>query len=156
MKISPTIIIDTREQTPWKFANLRTIAGSLTTGDYSISGLTHLVAVERKGLDDLLSCVGRHRDRFRRELARLRGFRFRAVIVEASYTDLEAGEWRSQVKPAAVLGSLAGWQCQYSLPVMLVGTHRAGAEFCERYLFQAARRIVQENAAVGVAAECVA
>ena len=156
MKIEPVVIIDRREKTPWRFSNLRTEPGSLTTGDYSVWGLEHLIAVERKSLGDLLSCIGIHRDRFRRELARLRGFRFRALVIEASYADLERGGWRSQVKPAAALGSLAAWTVQFSLPIMLVGTHKAGAEFCERYLFQAARRIVQENAALGIAAECVA
>ncbi|MCZ6653511.1 MAG: hypothetical protein O7D91_10855 [Planctomycetota bacterium] len=156
MKIEPVIVVDSREQTPWKFANLPSEPGSLTTGDYSVKGSEHLIAVERKSLPDLLACCGRERVRNLRELKRLRAYRFRCLVIEASYADLECGKWRSQVKPSAVWGSLAGWQCQYSLPVMLVGTHKAGAEFCERYLFQAARRIVQENSAVGVAAECVA
>lgn len=149
MKIAPTAIIDTREQTPWPFTNLPSEPGTLATGDYSVQGLEHLVAVERKSLDDLLSCIGRERPRFMRELARLRGFRFRVLIVEASYSDLEAGEWRSQLKPSHVLGSLAAWQCQFSLPIMLVGTHEAGAGFCERFLFQAARCVAQENKAIG-------
>ena len=156
MKLSPTIIIDTREQTPWKFANLPSEPGTLDTGDYSIRDLTHLVCIERKTLDDLLSCVGRHRDRFRRELQRLRAFRFRCLVVEASYADLEAGQWRSQLKPSRVLGSLSAWMVQFDLPVWLAGTHQAGAEFCERYLFQCARLVARENAAVGVAEECVA
>ena len=71
-------------------------------------------------------------------------------------TDLERGEWRSQVKPSAVLGSLAAWTAQFELPIWLAGTHEAGAEFCERYLFQCARLIANENAALGVAEQCVA
>ena len=39
---------------------------------------------------------------------------------------------------------------------MLVGDHEAGAEFCERYLFQCARLIAEENAAVGVVEQRVA
>ena len=156
MKISPVIVIDSREQNPWSFCNLPSERGKLTTADYSIAGLEHLVSIERKSLDDLLACVGRDRDRFTRELQRLRAYRFRCLVVETSYAELERGEWRSKIQPAAVLGSLSAWTAQYSLPVMLVGTHKAGAEFCERYLFQCARLIASENAALGVVAECVA
>ena len=156
MKIEPKIIVESREQRAWRFENLPSEPGALDTGDYSVVGLTHMVAIERKSLPDLLACVGRERDRFKRELQRLRAYRFRLLIVEASHTDLEAGLWRSQLKPSHVLGSLAAWTAQYSLPVMLVGNHQAGAEFCERFLYQVARCVARENAAVGVAAECVA
>ena len=148
-KPSPIVVVDRREQCPWKFSNLPSEPGTLDTGDYSIKSLEHLVSIERKSLDDLLSCVGIHRDRFQRELQRLKSYRFRALIIEASHADLEAGEWRSQVKPSAVLGSLASWQAQFGLPIWLAGTHEAGAEYCERYLFQCARLVARENMAIG-------
>ncbi|MCZ6653575.1 MAG: ERCC4 domain-containing protein, partial [Planctomycetota bacterium] len=138
-----------REQHAWHFENLPSEPGTLDTGDYSIVGLTHLVAVERKSLDDLLACIGIHRDRFKRELQRLRAFRFRCLVVEASYADLEGGGWRSKIQPSHVLGSLAAWMAQYSLPVMLAGDHESAARFAERYLFQAARMIAAENKAIG-------
>ena len=154
MKITPIVIVDSREQHAWQFENLPSEPGSLTTGDYSIRGLEHLVAVERKSLDDLLGCVGTDRARFKRELQRLRAYRFRALIVEASHEDIQRGQWRSKVHPNAVAGSLAGWMAQYSLPVMLVGTHAAGAEFCERFLYQAARCVASENTALGIPEPC--
>ena len=58
MGISPVIIIDTREQIPWEFRDLPTEPGTLDTGDYSVSGLEHLIAVERKSLDDLWPASG--------------------------------------------------------------------------------------------------
>lgn len=151
MKLSLVVIIDTREQNPWTFADLPSEPGSLATGDYSIQGLEHLISIERKSLDDFLACIGRERDRFRRLLQRLRAYRFRALVIEASYADLERGEWRSQIKPASVLGSLAAWQCQYELPIMLAGNHESAARFAERFLYQAARRVAAEIAALGVA-----
>ena len=159
MNIDPTVLIDTREQDPWEFRNLPSELGALQTADYSIRGLEHLVALERKSLPDLLACVGHERDRFKRELQRLRAYRFRCVVVECDHADLERGEWRSQLKPSHVLGSLAAWTAQYSLPIMLVGSHEAGARFCERFLFQAARCVAMENKAIGchqeAASECV-
>ncbi len=117
VKITPTIIIDSREQTPLSFPNLPTTVGTLDAGDYSIVGLTHLVAVERKSIDDLLTCIGRERNRFKRELQRLRAYRFRCVVVEADAAALESGvrgstPWRSSLTPAHVLGSLAAWCAQ--------------------------------------------
>ena len=149
VKISPVIVIDSREQRPWEFHNLPSEPGSLSAGDYSLRNLTHLISVERKSLDDLLACVGIHRDRFKRELQRLKAYRFRALITETDHSTLERGMWRSKIQPSHVLGSLAAWQCQYSLPVMLVGTHEADARFCERFLYQAARCVAQENKAIG-------
>lgn len=43
-----TIIIDTREQTPWEFGLHVTSREKLDTGDYSIKGLQHILAIERK------------------------------------------------------------------------------------------------------------
>jgi hypothetical protein len=43
-----TIIVDTREQQPWKFMHFATAHKKLDTGDYSIDGLQHLLCIERK------------------------------------------------------------------------------------------------------------
>ena len=74
--IDPVVVIDTREQLPFSFTNLRAERGSLVTGDYSLQNMTHLISVERKNLQDLLMCVGTARDRFKRELQRLQGTGF--------------------------------------------------------------------------------
>lgn len=50
--VRPTIITDTREQTPLVFTNLVTVAGTLTSGDYAPRGLEHLAAIERKSAAD--------------------------------------------------------------------------------------------------------
>lgn len=147
MKPSPCIIIDSREHTPFHFENLRSEVGTLDTGDYSVRGLEHLAALERKSLPDLLACVGQERDRFKRELQRLRAYRFRLLIVECDAADLERGAWRSKLAPAHVCGSLAAWIAQYSLPIWLGGDHAACSRFAERWLFQAARCVATEHTA---------
>lgn len=43
-----TIIIDTREQTPWEFGLHTTAHRKLDTGDYSIEGFESILAIERK------------------------------------------------------------------------------------------------------------
>ncbi len=64
-------IVDTREQLPLGLTPLQSVEGTLTTGDYSVAGLKHVVAIERKSLPDLLGCIGQQRDRFDREVQRL-------------------------------------------------------------------------------------
>lgn len=153
MKLTPTILIDTREQVPWSFM-LPTEPATLDTGDYSVRGLEHLVAIERKSLSDLLGCIGRDRERFTRELQRLRAYRFGWLIVETTLTDLEAGPgpgpwpWQSKLLPAHVLGSLAAWECQFELSIVFGGSHDASGRYAERLLFHAARTVAKEVEAV--------
>jgi ERCC4-type nuclease len=91
-------VIDTREQCPLDLSPLRSVAGTLTTGDYSVQGLETVVAVERKSLGDLLGCIGQYRERFDREVQRLLAYSCRAIVVEATWPDLEQGEWPATTK----------------------------------------------------------
>src|SRR6185295_15323074 len=98
-------LIDPREQNPWTLSPLQTRSATLPTGDYSVAGLENVIAIEHKSLSDLLGCIGGERERFDREVVRLLGYPVLALIVEASWADVERGDWRSQVKPSAVVGS---------------------------------------------------
>lgn len=150
MKIWPTVIVDSREQNAFDFS-LPVEIGTLTTGDYSVRGLEHLVAVERKSLPDLLGCLGQGRDRFIRELQRLRAYRFRLIIIESTPDEIDAGQWRSTLKPSHVWGSIASWTARYALPFHLGGTHAQAGRFCERFLIQSARHICEDyRAAAGI------
>ena len=134
-----TAVIDTREQLPLDLSPLQTVAGTLATGDYSVQGLEHVVAIERKSLPDLLGCIGQHRERFDREVQRLLAYPVRAIVVEATWADLEAGQWRSQVTPAAAIGSVLGWIAA-GVPIILAGDHERAGKYVSRLLFTAARR----------------
>lgn len=139
-----TAIIDTREQIPLDLTPLRVERGTLPTGDYSLKGLEAIVSLERKSLDDLLGCIGQERERFDREVQRLLGYPVRALIVEASWPDLEVGDWRSKVTPAAALGSCLGWIAA-GLPIVMAGNHARAGRFASRILFTAARRRWRES-----------
>jgi DNA excision repair protein ERCC-4 len=134
-----TAIIDTREQLPLDVSPLQSVAGTLATGDYSVQGLESIVAVERKSLSDLLGCIGQHRERFDREVQRLLAYPCRAVVVEATWAELEAGEWRSQVTAAAAVGSVLGWIAQ-GVPIIMASDHERAGRYVSRLLFTAARR----------------
>jgi ERCC4-type nuclease len=137
-------ICDTREQCPLDLSPLQTVTATLATGDYSVKGLELVVAIERKSLSDLLGCVGRERARFDREVQRLLAYPVRCLVVESTWSEIEAGNWRGEVTPAAALGSLLGWIAA-GLPVLMCGDHQRAGRYVSRLLFTAARRRWREN-----------
>lgn len=76
-----TIIIDTREQTPWEFDNYTTAHQKLDTGDYSISGLEKIFAIERKkSVSEIANNVTE--SRFKDVLERLEKFQHKFILLE--------------------------------------------------------------------------
>jgi DNA excision repair protein ERCC-4 len=118
------VIYDTREQLPLDLSPYRMVKGTLATGDYTLEGLEDVVCIERKSLDDFLSCVGNSRERFERELRRMLAYRVKAVFVEASLRDLEAGNWRSKIPPQTVISTYLGWTA-WGIPIVLANNRES-------------------------------
>ena len=133
------VVVDNREQLPWNLSPLRMVAGTLQSGDYGLHAAPDLAAIERKSLDDLLGCITSGRDRFSRELERLRAFPTRAVIVEATWDDLERGQWRSLVKPQSVVSSVLRWIGD-GVPFILAGDRARAEKLAAKLLFLAATK----------------
>lgn len=138
-----TAITDTREQTPVNLAPLRTIRGTLPTGDYSVVGLEHVIAVERKSLDDLVACCGVERERFEREVQRLLAYPVGILVVESNWATIKAAKYRSKMHPNAVIGSLINWQVA-GLRIVLADDHENAGQHISRILFAAARKRYNE------------
>lgn len=134
-----TAVIDSREQCPLELSPLRTVRGTLSTGDYSVLGLEHYIAIERKSAEDMLACIGRERERFDREIQRLLAYPVRAVIIESGWQFFERGEWRGNITPSAAIGSLLGWIAA-GVPIVMCYTHERAGIFVARMLYIAARR----------------
>ncbi len=147
-------IIDSREQQPLNLSPLRTQVGTLQTGDYSLVGLESIVAIERKSLGDMLSCMASERERFEKEIQRLLAFSVRALIIESDWRQFSDGGWsRSRVTPASAIGSLLGWSAM-GLPIVMAGSHEQAGKYVARLLFIAARRRWREaRALVGIVLE---
>ncbi len=125
------ILVDTREQLPFTFTRFRieTERATLPTGDYSLPGFDHQVAIERKSLEDLIACLKReNRDRFERELSRASHYELFCVVVESTLEDVSKGRYRSEMKPHASLQSIFAFQVRYRVPFVWAG-NRAGAEY---------------------------
>jgi ERCC4-type nuclease len=140
----PLVIVDTREQDPLVFTHLESRRGMLITGDYSIAGMTELIAIERKSISDLVGCVmGQNRERFERELHRLRGFRFKRLLVVGSRGEIEVQRYHSRISPKAVLGSLAAWECRFDVPIVYAATPAQAAIQVETWCWYFAREMVE-------------
>jgi ERCC4-type nuclease len=141
--LRPTIIVDSREQDPLVFHRLPSVRGTLQSGDYGLAGAGDALAVERKTVADLVGCcVGDNRERFERELHRLRGCRFARLLIVGERASIERGEFRSRIAPASVLHSLAAWEARY-VPVVFCPTPEAAGEQVETWCYWYARELVQ-------------
>lgn len=145
-------VIDTREQLPQDLHPLKMETDTLATGDYSVRGLEPFVTVERKSLADFVACCGVERDRFERCIQRMLAYPCRAIVIEASRQDLDAGAWRSRISASAVVGSFLGWQAG-GVPIVLSGTRAAAAQDIAQLLIFAARRRWREARELIVAAD---
>jgi len=124
MKVYPfTIVVDSREQAPFHFGDWPTGAGTLASEDYSIAGLEEHVAIERKSLADLCGCITYDRDRFKRELQRVKAYPCRAVVVETDLGIVMAGKYRSNISPQSIVGSISSWMIRYEVPFVFAGNY---------------------------------
>jgi len=130
------VAIDNREQLAYSFQgyDCTVEAATLGTGDYSITGFTDKIAVERKSLDDLLGCLTAGRERFEKELARARSLDRFCVLVEASFEDLAKGMYRSAMRPHSACQSIIAWQVRYGTPFVFAGSRKAAEYYCHSFL----------------------
>lgn len=142
--IKPVIVVDSREKKPLPFAHFPTERATLYTGDYSARGLEGSFCIERKSLADLVGSLTHDRDRFTRELERMRGYAFRRLLVIGSRSEVEAHAYRGKATPAAILGSLWAFEIRYGVPVVFAQTPEEGAEQVERWAFYALRERIKE------------
>jgi len=124
----PVVLVDTREQKPWPLHRNHPnwIGGerraSLKTGDYSLEGMEELLALERKSLTDAVACTVASRSRFIAACERLSRFRWKAILIEATYEDVKGGfaqfDIPSAVHPNAVCGTLDAIAAKFGIPIL--------------------------------------
>ena len=140
-----TIIVDSREQAPFTFAGMQTETAALPHGDYSVGGMEKWIAVERKSLSDFIACMTSQRRRFETELAALRGYRYRAVVVEYNLDTLLRGladGSLSRMSWQSALGTISAWTGRFA-PIMFCGSRKGGEAFARAFLTNAAKDILE-------------
>jgi len=82
-----TIIVDTREQTPWTFENYTVANKKLDTGDYSVLGLEDIFTIERKkSVSEVANNISE--SRFDKELERLKLYKHKFLLLEFNLYDV--------------------------------------------------------------------
>lgn len=146
-----TIIIDTREQTPWNLASFGcdVKVAKLDAGDYALEGDAGF-AIERKSLNDFLGTVSSGWDRFRREIGRMASFVAKPIVVETDFASFCHSEVDGEIKPpphphyrlgsafvAMRIAELTLMRCQ----VLFAGNTEYAAAIGYALLLQRARQI---------------
>ncbi len=133
----PIVLVDTREKYPFDFSRFRNwIAGekrtTLKAGDYSIEGMESLLVLERKTLSDLITTVIQQRERFFKLCEKMTKYRWRALLIEASYEDIKSPYdyevYNTLAHPNAVSGTLDALESRFGIPVIYTSRYRPLAE----------------------------
>ncbi|RLB71034.1 MAG: hypothetical protein DRH04_02550 [Deltaproteobacteria bacterium] len=128
-----TIIIDTREQLPYRFPH-PTLRKALPAGDYSLLGYESKMALERKTKADAYGTIGKGRSRFVVELERLATYDYAAIIVESSLSDFLKPPPRSKLHPKSAINSLIAWSIRYNISVFFTDNRTLGQTVALRLL----------------------
>ena len=140
------IIIDSREQKPYDFGCINpppaVEVAALKAGDYSLKGFEGRIAIERKSLQDAFGTFGTGRKRFERELERMIGLQFAAVVIEADWdTIVRRPPLRSQLHPKTVVASIAAWCQRYRIHFWTCPNR----EFAERWTYRLLERFWKDR-----------
>ena len=145
------VVADTREQV-WNHvkdaleaAGCPVERGKLDQGDYTafvpmnafpgfqnVPGFYSLqdeVVVERKAnLDEIAGNFTTGRDRFEREFirAKSKGIKVYLLIENASWADILSHNYRSQLSPKSLMGSLLSWQAKYNVSIVFCRPEETG------------------------------
>jgi ERCC4-type nuclease len=145
-----TIIVDTREQQPWEFGLHITAKKKLDTGDYSIEGLQHLLAIERKkSVSEIANNISE--SRFRDVLERLNKIPYKFMLFEFDLedvynfpvgSDIPKKLWdKIRISPKYLLKYITEVQLNYGIHVIYCGC----AEDAEKMAVSIMKRVYEKH-----------
>ena len=147
-----SIIVDSREQLPYQFLGHPTMKSGLKTGDYSVTGMEHLVCVERKSQADYWGCLINtkpkfNRDRFVRELERMKDIPWSKVIIECTRQQALEGYYywdgysniKSKVRGETAINSANFWSMAHGVRFEWVADRAEGEAVALEWLQMALR-----------------
>lgn len=151
------IYVSGAEQLPYRFEGIvsevdyKAIRQALPTGDYVTNPFSDEVegrecaVVERKTLSDLYRTASHGRDRFERELERMKTFSVRALVIEAEWSQIlnpnEHLDHETKMSPASMWGSLIAWQVRYGITICCLPNRQTA----ERMTFRILERWHRDN-----------
>lgn len=145
-----TVIVDTREQTPWALKHYATASKKLDTGDYSIEGYEDIVCIERKhNISEFVTNM--NEKRFVDVLNRMTKYKYSYIIMEFNFddilnfpigSDIPKKMWdKLKVSPAYIIKYIADIQTKYNIHVLFCGSP-TGAE---KMALSLMRRVIENE-----------
>jgi len=141
------VLVDDREKQPWNTTffgpGFKVTRKRLKTGDYTIKGLSGLVAIERKRgwAEFYFNMTGNRRPRFFRFLARMSKMPLSFVLVEDDPSRMRLARInRGYIQPGFTFNAILEIMLQFGIPVIAIGKSRKVSAPVVRMLF---RRIVE-------------
>ena len=149
----PVVLVDTREQHPYELAGRHPSwiaaqrTATLKTGDYSIEGMESLIALERKSMVDAIQSTMVRREVFIRSCERLATFRWKAIIIEATYEEMKSyyhaqdEDLLTAAHPNAVCGSYDAIEAKFGIPIIytsrsrILATERAASWLSKHFTY---------------------
>jgi len=128
--------VDSREKRPLAITGFPTRVETLPVGDYGIEHFSDWqnpgFIIERKSVADLVGSLTGERERFLREVEKLRAFRFAGLVIEGREDDIRLHNYRGQANPQSILGSLAAIAVRAGVHIFWAGDPAGAAETVER------------------------
>lgn len=126
-----TIIVDTREQQPWKFKYQATASRKLDTGDYSIEGLENILCIERKkSVSEIANNITEKR--FKDVLNRMKEYKYPFMLFEFDLEDIynfPVGSnvprhvWEKlKISPAFIIKNINEFQIYFGIRILFCGS----------------------------------
>lgn len=121
------VTVDTREQSalfskPPK--GLMIVRDTLDTGDYSIRGMESMITIERKALSDFYGSIGGGRERFKRELERMKAHEWRGLLIEANEHSVLHPGYQTKLTTEQIRWTLVSIEMRYGLHVYYAHNHK--------------------------------
>jgi hypothetical protein len=139
-----TVVVDTREQTPWSFQHYAKANKKLDTGDYSIEGLEDIFCIERKkSVSEVANNI--IESRFNDVLLRLEKIPYSYILLEFSLSQVLSFPigssvpqklWNKiKVRPPFILKNITDWQIKHNIKVFFCDSS-SNAETLAEYLMK--------------------
>lgn len=136
-----TYVMDTREKIPYQLPDAK--LKRLAVGDYTIEGFEDVLAVERKGYDDLFSCLTSKVERFTRQLKSLSRLKYKALCVDTTVTAMKLGHVFAPITGEDAIQRLISLCVDHDIPVFFCDRH--GSTVCQMFLYSAWKRLMKEE-----------
>lgn len=135
-----TVIVDTREQKPWRIEKYATASKKLDTGDYSIDGFEDILAIERKrNVSEIANNITEKR--FMDVIERLKNYKYAFILLEFNInnvltypigSNIPQRMWdKIKISPAFIMKNILDWQIKYGINVMFCTSDTIASQTAE-------------------------